>query len=535
MSTARRFRMVLALLLLLLALAPWHGSPGRAEAAGLSFTVNTTADAPDALPGDGVCADAAGQCSLRAAVQEADAAPYVSAITITVPAGSYVLMLGPLTVTANLVVLDGAGSATTFISAAGNSAVLDISIPAGMEINRATITGGNALGGGGIDNQGSLVLSRSSVSGNVAGAHGGGGIFNNGSLKLVGSSVANNTGGFFGGGIYNTGTLVLSRSSVVSNTASGVGNGGGIYNFGTVIVSDSSVVSNTATYGGGGTLAVVASAIVSNTANGGPGSGYGGGLYNDVATAIVVKSAISNNTGAYAGGAIYNDGGGSVAVTTSAISHNTAGSYGGGIVNNTSTFTLINSTINGNAASHFNGGGVDNFGGTMTITSSTIVSNSASSDYGGALYNSSSDVADAGAVTVTNSTIVSNTAVAPGGGISNFGGAVTLLGTVDAGNTANANCNGPVTSIGYNLDSGTACGFSQTTDLTNTNPLLGPLQNNGGPTPTLALLPGSPAIDHGETAALGCPARDQRGLPRPDETSDNGACDIGAYESQGSG
>jgi hypothetical protein len=68
---------------------------------------------------------------------------------------------------------------------------------------------------------------------------------------------------------------------------------------------------------------------------------------------------------------------------------------------------------------------------------------------------------------------------------------------------------------GYNLDSGGSCGFTRTTDLTHTDPLLSPLADNGGPTPTMALRPGSPAFDRGGTAANGCPATDQRGVARP--------------------
>jgi len=79
---------------------------------------------------------------------------------------------------------------------------------------------------------------------------------------------------------------------------------------------------------------------------------------------------------------------------------------------------------------------------------------------------------------------------------------------------------------GYNLDSGVSCGLSRTTDLTATHALLGPLTANGGPTPTQALLPGSPAIDHGGSSATGCPATDQRGVGRPQGAS----CDMGAYE-----
>jgi len=96
-----------------------------------------------------------------------------------------------------------------------------------------------------------------------------------------------------------------------------------------------------------------------------------------------------------------------------------------------------------------------------------------------------------------------------------------------ANSTSAPNCIGPISeSAGYNLDSGASCGFSKSTDLTTTDPLLGPLFNYGGPTSTMALLPGSPAIDHGGASVNGCPTTDQRGVVRPQGP----ACDIGAYE-----
>ena len=94
-----------------------------------------------------------------------------------------------------------------------------------------------------------------------------------------------------------------------------------------------------------------------------------------------------------------------------------------------------------------------------------------------------------------------------------------------AGSSANCNSLGIVSfrSAGHNLASDRSCPFRLPSDLQNTNPLLGPLANNGGPTDTLALLPGSPAINAG--GSVGCPATDQRGVPRPP-----GHCDIGAFQ-----
>ena len=105
-----------------------------------------------------------------------------------------------------------------------------------------------------------------------------------------------------------------------------------------------------------------------------------------------------------------------------------------------------------------------------------------------------------------------------------------------ANGISSSNCGGTVTSNGYNLSSDDTCNFTSTGDLNNTDPMLGPLQYNGGPTQTMALPSGSPAVDSGNpsgcTDGLGHLLKtDQRGKPRPD-TEDTGSCDIGAYEFQ---
>jgi len=86
------------------------------------------------------------------------------------------------------------------------------------------------------------------------------------------------------------------------------------------------------------------------------------------------------------------------------------------------------------------------------------------------------------------------------------------------------NCSGAITDAGHNLSSDGTGAFTNVGSLNNTNPKLGPLADNGGFTLTMALLPGSPAIDAGNTAAA--PRTDQRGFPRPVGS----AADIGAYE-----
>src|SRR5467141_837371 len=182
--------------------------------------------------------------------------------------------------------------------------------------------------------------------------------------------------------------------------------------------------------------------------------------------------------------------------------------------------TISNLTVRGggNAAGQPSqaGGGIRNRG-TLSLNNVTVSGNSANSG-GGGVYNSG------GTATLVNVTLGDNTATL-GGGISNPAGTATLTNTLVA-NSTGGNCNGAITSSGNNLDSGSTCAFAGAGDLSNQDPLLGVLANNGGATQTRALPAGSPAIDAGNNAA--CPATDQRGAARPFPAAGN--CDIGAFE-----
>ena len=169
------------------------------------------------------------------------------------------------------------------------------------------------------------------------------------------------------------------------------------------------------------------------------------------------------------------------------------------------------------------GGGIY-VSGNGLIVDSTIVSNTASA--GGGVYLS------LGNLSLVNDTLISNTAAYPawpGGNLMSAGlpSALNALNTILSGG-APSNCYGNWLSLGHNLAADASCPLTHTTDLSGTNPLLGPLQDNGGPTWSLLPTLASPVINAGTNA--GCPLDDQRGLPRP---YNGGVCDIGALEYQG--
>jgi hypothetical protein len=197
---------------------------------------------------------------------------------------------------------------------------------------------------------------------------------------------------------------------------------------------------------------------------------------------------------------------------------------GGGIANG-GTLTISNTTFSANTAGL--GGGISN-DGTLSINNSTLSRNH-TGGRGGGIFNGG------GTLSINNSTLSGNSGFSGGGGIYNNSSA-TLQNSIVANSPSGGNCFGTMTSKGYNLSSDGSCVFDGPGDLNNTNPMLGPLQNNGGPTETTALLPGSPAIDAGNPS--GCTDNlghllktDQRGDPRPN-TEDTGGCDMGAYERQ---
>jgi Chlamydia polymorphic membrane protein (Chlamydia_PMP) repeat len=259
----------------------------------------------------------------------------------------------------------------------------------------------------------------------------------------------------------------------------------------------------------------------------------GAAIYNFGGEVTVADSTLSGNSvvrclGSAWGGAIYN-GAGTVTVANSTISDNSAVDAGGGIFNDFGAVNLTSSTISGNITpipGRGSGAGIFNEGGTADITDSTVSGNLAG-DQGGGIYTDWP-----GKTNIVSSTLAGNSASHEGFDINNNGVGTSVATTTLQGSIV-GNClndGGTLNDGGYNISSDSSCGFSGTS-LFVTDPKLGPLANYGGPTETMALLPGSPAIDRIPLGTGGCGttiATDQRGISRPQGTK----CDVGASELQ---
>ena len=438
-----------------------------------------------------------------------------------------------------------------------------------------TISGGNSQTNGGgvlVEYDSTLTITNSAISDNTT-LGGGGGIFNEGALTVSGTTIEDNSGGGYGGGIdnYGLGTLAVTGGTTIEdNTASDDG-GGGIGSYGTLTVSDGSTIANNVGGGisgyGPGPTTIVDSTIEDNAMTGNGCCTYGGGIGAD-GTLTITDSTIEGNTASDGGG-----GGvavlGTATITGSTIDGNTSTNYssGGGIYNQ-GTLTLADSTIQGNSAPIDIGGGIVN-DGVATVTGTTIADNSAS--LGGGIFNNGAlsvtdstitgnstatfanggGIANAGTLTAVNTTIAYNDAgfnyyndesgIGGGGGVYDYSGATTTLyNTIVAANTAD---DGPDDIAGAGICSASAynlVGVDETGSLSNgtsgnlvigtANPGLGLLAYNGGPTQTIALFAGSPAIDAGSVALANeySLTTDQRGPGYPRIV--NGSVDIGAYE-----
>jgi hypothetical protein len=443
---------------------------GAYEAQSLSLIVDTTIDEEDGDHGPG-------DLSLREAVALARRNPGGDTIafapTVFAAHQTITLALGELLITDPLSITGPAAGLT--VDAAGASRIFTVNdrtdATVAVVLSGLTLTNGFAHQGGAIANFEDLSLT---------------------SCTLLGNSANE------GGGLFNvSGTVTLTDCTLLGNSAV---NGGGIFN------------------GLTATLTITNCTLSGNAAT--EGSGWGGGIFNG-GTATLTGCTLSNNSAVDLGGGIFNDSEGAATLTGCTLSGNSA-TYGGGI-NNFSTLTLAGCTLSGNSADVDGGGVANHF--TATLIGCTLSGNLANRDGGG--IDSSAFVAS---LTIINCTLSGN-AAASGGGIENFG-AATLNNSI----VANSPAGGDVSNAGalngsHNLIQApvTDMGTNSLTDTLTGDPLLGPLQDNGGSTYTHALLPGSPALNAGSNALV--PAgvsTDQRGLAR----ISGGTVDIGAFEHQ---
>jgi predicted outer membrane repeat protein len=403
--------------------------------------------------------------------------------------------------------------ATTGLLWASNALAIDLLVynnnDSGPGSLRQAIMDNNASAGG------NTIVFSNSVTGTITLTSGELLITRHGTIRGPGAGIlavnGNAAGRVFRINVTNDAAVLISGLTITNGVVPLVfpASGGGIWNDHSLLVVDNCTIS--------GNMAPT----------------HGGGIWNDGsssgrASMMVRDSTFSGNSVSTSGGAIYSDGssGGAaaVSVSTSTFSGNTAVNAGGGIYNDASegsaSVSVNASTFSSNSVASTSvgtgGGGIYNHGlsgsATLFVHASTFSGNSANS--GGGIYNN----APFGSATLE----IGNTILKAGAS------GVTIL-----------NNFGTVTSRGYNLSSDNGGGvLTNALDQLNTDPLLGPLANNGGPTFTHALLPGSPAIDQGKRDAIPHLSRtdDQRGAPRPFDFAaipnapGGDGSDIGAFE-----
>lgn len=441
-------------------------SPARAA----TFRPDTLDDAVDAKPGDGRCATAAGKCSLRAAVQEANAS--TEADTIELSQGTYsITVTGPdesLAASGDFdlrgeLTITGRGRGVTIINAQNKDRVFEVAPRAIVQITDVLLRAGLARGGdgGGILNDGTLEVRDVIFDHNLArtdpqNANGrGGSIRNRGKAKLVNVVLGAGTADGRGGGISNSGVIEVMNSSVV-NAQSNTDSGGGIENDGEMTLLLSTVASGTAKAGGcidnvGGTLKIVDGAISGCRAD-----GDGGGLRNS------------------------------------------------------GTLSVVNTTFHGNVA-YKNGGALANVGGTAELNNVSMLKGAAAN--AGAIFTA------AGAKTsIANSLVGANTA-GPGGA-PDCAGRVASLGHNVVQEPAACGFDGPGDVGGKAPGAG------------DPEPNNGPTRTCALAADSPALGAGSPAPPTGRDGS--CAPADQRGVKRPQAwgTDKTGVCDAGAYEAR---
>ena len=438
------------------------------------------------------------EAALRAAL--AGSAP------VTFACDGTIFLSNALSIT-NDTLLDGSGHQVT-INGSGLVRVFSISPSVTLILRNLTIANGLAVGsGGGVYNGGgTLNAEQCTFPGNVAYQPATG---QNADGSGTDGSAAS------GGAIYSAGAVTLDRCALTENHAVGGGGGAGHSAWGQAQPRR----------GGNG------------------GIGTGGAIHNT--SAMTLHACLLSSNGAIGG----LGGPGSDGIEALDPENQTGGLGGlggeasGGALYNGGTATAINCSVVGNAETG-SAGGRGGRGGARILNAHLYVGFPGGN--GGNGGSGVGAIADPGGLLhLVNCTVAGNSAAAGSGGVGGYGydlqpdgvagtngtawggvdsGGSSLVNTILSANLPGGNWSGTLRDLGHNLSSDATCGFTNSGSLNSTDPLLGPLAANGGPTLTLALLPGSPAADAGDTSAA--PATDQRGYPRPFGF----AADIGAFE-----
>jgi parallel beta-helix repeat protein len=315
-----------------------------------------------------------------------------------------------------------------------------------------------------------------------------------------------------GGGVYSDGALTLTGCTISGNSA---GFGGGLENDATATLQDCTISGNSATFSGGG-LENDATATLQDCTISGNSAGNAGGVYA-TGSLTLTDCTVSGNDADDGAGGLSADRSGSVTLTGCTISGNSAGVGDGGGILSSVPVTLTGCTISGNSASR--GGGLE-IEATVTLQDCTISGNSAFQAGGLEGYFATATLQDC--------TISGNSATARGGIAVGYVNATSLTGTIVAGNRG-GDIAGSVAGSNNLIGTGGSGGLTNGVDgnlVGVADPLLAPLGPYGGPTETIALLPGSPAIGAG-TAISGI-TTDQRGVARPTDHPD-----VGAFQDRG--
>ncbi|MET0648267.1 MAG: Calx-beta domain-containing protein [Pyrinomonadaceae bacterium] len=534
------------------------GLPGLlqpAAHAATTFTVNSGGDGADSTFADGVCKTAAGDCTLRAAIQQANNTAGTDTINFSIT--GTINLTGKLPDIFTDVNINGPESSMLVVrrDTGGDYSVLTVSPGATVNVSGLTLTNGKARDGidgpfgggspdkaGGVANFGVLNLTNVVVTGNRGGAGGDG--------------ISFGAPGGEGAGIYNLGGTLTMKDCVVTDNVTGQGGNGpdragsggagaGIYNTGTLTLTDCLISGNRTGHAGDSPSNMFLTT-----------GGSGAGIFSESGTVtllrVTIRDNITGNGGATSASAFGRGGEGAGLYFANGVgrlkdctisgnrvglkmSNTGSNGFGGGITNNAASLTIYGSTISDNTGDL--AGGIFNFD-KVSLTNSTVSGNH--------IIEVGYGIFSVGTLKLSNSTITGNEGI----GVRNGDDVAVVRNTIIAGNGIGGggqDVQGAFTSQGHNLvgNAGTgpgthSTGFGSTGDQVGyaaapIDPRLGPLQDNGGPTLTHPLLAGSPALDAGNNSLArdaddNVLTTDQRGVGRFAGSGVTPTVDIGAFE-----